>query len=128
MKVAKIHQADSPSQSSLNKEADEFVVVAMMQGSALHGMAETKTDEGASSISRLTAEMFKAVDHSTFEKRFIGGRLPHPVHLEAVGHPEAEREIVLRLLPRSTTTARVRFQDLGRAKPRIVLDDLLSDE
>jgi hypothetical protein len=29
---------------------------------------------------------------------------------------------------RATTTVTVRFRDLGRAKPRIILDDLLSDE
>jgi len=58
MKVAKFHQADSPSNSSLNKEADEFVVVAMMSGSALHGtepVNDSGTPECISSMTRSVA-------------------------------------------------------------------------
>lgn len=46
----------------------------------------------------------------------------------AVGHPEAEQDLVLRLRPASTRTITARFVDVGRPKPRIILDDLLSDE
>ena len=126
--VVKIHQPDSPYRQSVHTEADEYVVVAMMSGSALHALTKPKTNEEAASLSQLTTEMFMAADRSTVERRCIGARLPGPVHLVADGHPEAERDLVFRLQPRSVITQTVRFRNLGRAKPRIVLDDLFADE
>ena len=41
---------------------------------------------------------------------------------------ESEREMVLRLQPIQVTTITVRFRDLGRAMPRIVLDEPATDE
>jgi hypothetical protein len=128
MKVAKGQQQDVPSRSFSKKDNNEFVIVATMSGSALHGLTPSKPEGSTATLPRLAIKTFRIIDRSSMQGRLVGARLPRPVQLETVGHPEAERDLVLHLPPKLVTRARVNLHDVGRAKPRLVLDDNLTDE
>jgi hypothetical protein len=127
MKVARAHDIDIEHGSSLHHEAGDFVLVGVMSGSALHGLAEVTAHDTRTGFSEVSAEMVKALDHATVHRGLVGARLPRPVHLESVAHPEVERDLVLAIRPKSVSTAIVRFHYVGRPSPTLVLDDIITD-
>jgi len=123
MNVVELDPSDRHYVTSPHRERAEHVTAEVLSGSALYGLAEVTADDATSGRSELSVEVSRAVRRGAVHLRLFGARLPRPVQLEAVGHPEAERDLVLDLRPRTTRTATVRFHHLGRPAPRIVLDD-----
>ena len=128
MNVVELDPSDRGSIASPRRERDEHVAMVVAPGSALYGLAEATLDHSTGGPDELSVEVSRAVLRGAVHLLLFGARLPRPVDLEAVGHPEAERDLVLDLRPRAIRTATVRFHHLGRPTPRIVLDDVIDHE